>query len=95
MNRINIPELNCCGNSFESTMECIIKGCISLLYYYLSNPEAEINDKQREIGNTVIRAVEKACNNTCLVDGEKPKTMEEVLNEFLKSYNPETLKNNV
>lgn len=90
-NRKDVPGLGGCGKDFNSLIDCIIKSCMTLIYYHLSNPESEITEKQKKIAQAVISGVESALNETCLISGEQPKTMNEVLLNYLDKFNPDAI----
>lgn len=78
-----IPGLICCEKDIESILNCIVKSCLSLVYYHLDNPNAVVPEGQRKITEELISSVESVLNNTALKEGETPKTMREVLQEFI------------
>lgn len=78
-----LPGLVCCEKDIESIFNCIVKSCLSLLYYHLENTNTTVPEGERKIAEELIASVENVLNKTALKEGEPPKTMKEVLQEII------------
>lgn len=79
-----LPGLSCCDKDANSIVGCIVKSCLSLIYYHLDNPESDLSDIQKNIINELVKSIESTLNRVALKPGDDPKSMREVLSELLQ-----------
>lgn len=81
-----VEGLGCCGTEYSQIFDCIIKACMALEYFHLSNPNSPITEHDLFAGNELIKAIETSLNKNCLLPDQPPRSVKTLLDLYIQEF---------